>query len=115
MGVSAPSSFTSAQANGRSVGWPSLGVWFHVHVVTVPWSPTSTSSSMPWEVTGSYSCGGTSTRPSSAFTPSTRPAFSPARNAPRTGPVERVYGNSRTCGASRTPVDCAMALPLHCS
>ena len=41
-------------------------------------------------VTGSYSAGGTSTRPSAARTPTIRRSRSAVRNAPMIGPVERV-------------------------
>jgi hypothetical protein len=99
IGVSAPSSRTSTQAKGRSSGWPSNGWSFHDQDSTVPTWPTSTISARSAEVTGSYSCGGTSTRPSWARTPSTFPARSPPRNAPSTGPVDRVYGKCRVWGA----------------
>ena len=43
-GVSAPSSLISAQANGRSSGWPSSGSGCHVHDTTVPTLATGTIS-----------------------------------------------------------------------
>ena len=46
IGASAPSSVTSANANGRSNGWPATGSGTHVHEVTVPMGPTSTKSSL---------------------------------------------------------------------
>ncbi len=43
-GVSAPSSLISAQANGRSSGWPSSGADCQVHDTTVPTLATGTIS-----------------------------------------------------------------------
>ena len=43
-GVSAPSSLISAQANGRSSGWPSSGSGCQVHDATVPTLDTGTIS-----------------------------------------------------------------------
>ena len=57
-------------------------------------TPTSTISTGASPVSGSYSSGGTSTRPAAVRTPSTRRSRSPARNAPITGPTLRRYGNS---------------------
>jgi hypothetical protein len=89
--VSAPSSLTSAQAKGRSTGWPSSGSATQAQVVTVPAGPTSTYSPVTGSpVAGSYSRGGTSTRPSAVRAPTMRRARSSVRNRPTTGPVERV-------------------------
>ena len=44
IGVSAPSSLTSAQANGRSSGWPSSGSGCQVQDTTVPTADTGTIS-----------------------------------------------------------------------
>src|SRR5271163_1311388 len=44
IGVSAPSSLISAQANGRSSGWPSSGSGCHVQDTTVPTLDTGTIS-----------------------------------------------------------------------
>jgi hypothetical protein len=89
-GASAPSRTTSANANGRSKGWPFTGSGTHDHDVTVPVVATSTKSSRAAWVTGSYSGGGTTTRPSDVRPPTTTPSRSPLRNRPSTGPVERV-------------------------
>ena len=43
-GVSAPSSLISAQANGRSSGWPSSGSGCQVQDTTVPTADTGTIS-----------------------------------------------------------------------
>ncbi len=43
-GVSAPSSLISAQAKGRSSGWPSIGSGCQVHETTVPTLDTGTIS-----------------------------------------------------------------------
>ena len=86
MAVSAPSSWMSANANGRSSGWLGLGVSTHVHEVTTPSGPTSTSSgSTDAPVAGSYSSGGERVR-SPAREASNRPASRPSRYAPITGP-----------------------------
>ncbi len=89
-GASAPSRVTSANANGRSSGWPFTGSGTQVQDVTVPVSATSTNSVTAWCVTGSYSGGGTTTLPSEVRPPTTTPSRSPVRNLPSTGPVERV-------------------------
>ena len=89
-GTSAPSRVTSANANGRSKGWPATGSGTQVHEVTVPAGETSTKSSVCWWVTGSYSGGGTTTRPSEVRAPTTWPSRSPVRKRPSTGPTERV-------------------------
>ncbi len=89
-GVSAPSSVTRANANGRSRGCPATGSGTHVHDVTVPVGATSTKSSSCWWVSGSYSGGGTITFPSEVRPPTTTPSRSPVRKRPRTGPVDRV-------------------------
>ena len=89
IGVSAPSSRTSAQANGRSRGWPGSGSAIQAQETTSPVGPTGTHSSSGSAVTGSCSCGGTSTRPSRARMPSTRPSRRPDRKRPRTGPTDR--------------------------
>ncbi len=70
--VSAPSSRISAQANGRSSGWPSTGTGCQDQVSTVPAGPTGTSSAGGANVTGSYSAGGTCTRPSALREPRMR-------------------------------------------
>jgi hypothetical protein len=57
--------------------------------VTTPPGPTGTISSIDSPVSGSYSTGGTSTRPSRAFTPTIFCSVSAEKNAPRTGPTER--------------------------
>ena len=88
--MSAPSRVTSTKANGRSRGWPATGSGTQVHEVTVPVGATSTKSVTGWWVTGSYSGGGTATRPSAVRPPTTTPSRSPVRNRPITGPVERV-------------------------
>lgn len=89
--VSAPSSLIRAQANGRSSGWPARGSGTQAAAVTAPAGPTSTYSSVTASpVAGSYSRGGTSTRPSAVRTPTTRPARNSVRNLPITGPVVRV-------------------------
>lgn len=100
--VSAPSSRTSTQAKGVVSGWPRRGDGFQAQVVTVPPVPTSTSARISSAVTGSYSVGGTTTRPSLAVTPRTVRSRSPVRKALWTGPSERVKGNSTTRGAVRT-------------
>ena len=53
-------------------------------------------------MTGSYSGGGTSTRPSLPLMPSTTPSRRPVMNAPMTGPVVRVNGYSMMFGAEST-------------
>ena len=56
------------------------GSYTHAHVVTTPPGPTSTKSSVSASpVSGSYSCGGTSTRPSRVWTPTMRRSCSPPR------------------------------------
>ena len=52
------------------------------------WSPSLATSAL---VVGSYSVGGTSTRPSLRRTPNNSPLRNPVRKRPTTGPVERVY------------------------
>ncbi len=89
-GASAPSSVTSANANGRSNGWPATGSGTQVHDVTVPVGETSTKSSLATWVTGSYSGGGSTTRPSDVRAATSLPSRSPVKNRPRTGPTERV-------------------------
>ena len=89
-GVSAPSSVTSANANGRSNGWPATGSGTQVQDVTVPVGGTSTKSVVAAWVTGSNSGGGTTTLPSEVRAPTTRPSRSPVRNRPSTGPADRV-------------------------
>jgi hypothetical protein len=88
--VSAPSRRMNAHANGRSSGWPSSGDGSQHQVTTVPSRATSTSSSGAICVTGSYSNGGTCTRPSAARAPRIRCSASPARNRLSTGPGDRV-------------------------
>ena len=88
--VSAPSSLISAQANGRSSGCPSLGSRCQDQVVTVPSGPTGTSSSGGANVTGSYSAGGTWTRPSAPREPRMRPPASAVMNSLSTGPSDLV-------------------------
>src|SRR4051812_34937386 len=63
IGESAPSGWISAHANGWSSGCFGIGSRTHAHVVTTPPGPTSTMSVSGSEVSGSYSIGGTSTRP----------------------------------------------------
>ena len=93
-GVSAPSSFTSAHANGRSSGCVRSGSGTHAARSITPSDPTSTISDAASPVSGSYSNGGTSTRPPAVRTPTTRRSRRPVRNAPITGPTLRRYGNS---------------------
>ncbi|SLH88154.1 Uncharacterised protein [Mycobacteroides abscessus subsp. abscessus] len=88
--LSAPSRVISAQANGRSKGWPGSGSRTQVHVLTVPVSATSTNSVSASLVTGSYSGGGTSTRPSEPRTPTILRARRPVRNLPMVGPTDLV-------------------------
>src|SRR5690606_5873150 len=57
MGVSAPSTLTSAQANGFCKGCLARGSFTQHHVVTTPVSAKSTNSSRSSAVTGSYSWG----------------------------------------------------------
>ena len=78
--VSAPSGLTSANANGLP-RWclPGRGSSTHVHAVTVPAGPTSTYSSSAAAVIGSYSVGGTMTRPSARRTPTILPSRSPPK------------------------------------
>ena len=63
-------------------------------VVTSPPGPTSTSSVRSSPVSGSYSTGGTSTRPSLALMPTSTRSRRPVRKAPITGPVVRLNGYS---------------------
>src|SRR5437870_3645931 len=94
--VSAPSSFTSAHANGRCSGCLRIGCSTHVACSTTPESDTSTSSlSTPSPVSGSYSSGGQRTWPSFVREPRTLPSRSAVKKAPMTGPRLRLYGNSR--------------------
>ena len=102
IGVSAPSGRISAHAKGRSSGCFGIGVRTHAHVVTTPAGPTSTISWRSSPVTGSYSVGGTSTRPSAPLMPTRIPSRRPVRNAPTTGPVVRLNGYSMTSGAVST-------------
>jgi hypothetical protein len=88
--VSAPSSRISAQANGCSSGWPSIGRAAQDQVVTVPAEPTSTSSAGGSPVRGSYSNGGTCTRPSAPRAPRMRRAASAVMNWLKVGPSDRV-------------------------
>ena len=88
--VSAPSSRISAQANGCSSGWPSIGRAAQDHVVTVPAEPTSTSSPGGSPVCGSYSNGGTCTRPSAPRAPRMRRPASAVMNWLKVGPSDRV-------------------------
>src|SRR5680860_694835 len=91
IGVSAPSSRTSANANGSSSGdLVGRGSATHVHAVTAPPGPTSTNSPIGSAVVGSYSSGGTITRPSLARAPTISASRSPVRNRPTIGPTERV-------------------------
>jgi hypothetical protein len=59
-------------------------------VVTTPDCPTSTSSPTSSYVMGSYSVGGTTTRPLGVVAPMIFPSRSPVKKAPMTGPVDRV-------------------------
>ena len=86
---------------GRA-GASASGERTHAHVVTVPAGPTSTTSVRSSPVSGSYSVGGTSTRPSAPLMPTRMPSRSPVMNAPTTGPVVRLNGYSMTSGAVST-------------
>src|SRR3954451_11608797 len=110
--VSAPSSWTSAHANGRSSGWPRRGVSFHAQVVTTPSSATGTISDRSSLGTGSYSAGGTRTRPSAARTPTICRSRSAVMKAPMTGPVDRVYVYSMVWSATSTSGAPLMRRPL---
>src|SRR6478752_5518653 len=108
IGTSAPSGRTSANANGF-VRWclPATGSATHVHASTTPAGPTSTNSSSASPVPGSYSVGGTITRPSAVRTPTMRPDRSPVKYRESAVPTERVYppGYSRTwCSMSGSVV-----------
>ena len=105
---SAPSMRMSAHANGRSSGSFGRGRCTHAHVVTVPSGPTSTISCAASPVTGSYSIGGTSTRPSLVLDPTMTCSRRPVRKAPTTGPVVRLNGYSMMSGAVRTSVRSAI-------
>jgi hypothetical protein len=109
--VSAPSSFTNAQANGRSKGWPSRTTDCHAQLVTSPAVPTSTSSVRASAVCGSYSTGGHMTPPSLMRTPTTTPSRRPVKKADWTGPTVRVKGYSTTSGALRTLLSLIAAKP----
>ena len=93
--VSAPSGRMSANANGFDNGClPGFGSDTQVYVCTRPagptgiqWSPSGAIASL---VVGSYSAGGTSTRPSARRTPSRRPSRRLVKKRPITGPTERV-------------------------
>jgi hypothetical protein len=65
-------------------------------VATVPVSATSTNSLSSAPVTGSYSWGGTMTRPSVPRMPSMRPSANELKKRSITGPTLRVYGYSTT-------------------
>ncbi len=106
--TSAPSSFTRAKAKGWSSGCSGRGVATHDHVSTSPEVPTSTSSESSSAVTGSYSTGGTMTRPSAPRTPTTTCSRRPVRKALTAGPTVREKGYSMTSGARRT--SCSMGL-----
>ena len=54
-------------------------------------------------MSGSYSVGGTSTRPSEPLIPSSTCSRRPVRKAPITGPVVRENGYSMMRGALSTP------------
>src|SRR5690606_12787303 len=88
---------------GRSSGCFARGFVTQHQVSTTPPGPTSTNSDRASLVSGSYSAGGTRTRPSFARVPSIRCSFRPAKKRPSTGPVDRRYGYSRTCCARRAP------------
>ena len=64
------------------------------------------------EVYGSYSVGGTITMPPVPRIPMRTPSRSAVKNDPMTGPVEREYGYSSTCGLVKTCVGSA-TFPLH--
>ena len=89
--VSAPSSWMRAKAKGWSNGCCSVGADTQVQDVTVPAGPTSTSAS--WSssapVSGSHSSGGHRTR-SPLRMPRIRCSARPLRNAPITGPRDRL-------------------------
>ena len=102
MAVAAPSSGTSTQANGWSRGCCGAGSATQAQVVTVPSGPTSTRSPVASAVCGSYSVGGTMTRPPVPVAPRILPSRSPVRKAPMTGPTEREYGYSSTWALVRT-------------
>ncbi len=80
IGTSAPSGHTSAKAKGFA-RWclPGVGSATQVHAVTTPAGPTSTNSSRASPVSGSYSVGGTITRPSAVRTPTIFPERNPVR------------------------------------
>jgi hypothetical protein len=121
--VSAPSSRTSAHANGRSKGCCSIGSVTHANRSTEPVPETSTVSTIGSAVSGSYSVGGTSTFPLAVRAPTMRPSRSPWRNSPITGPELRRYGNSSfqvaaTAGflpPARATVQAARDLALRCA
>ena len=87
--MSAPSNCTSTQAKGSCRGCLGRGCATQDHVVTVPSGPTSTTPSVSSPVSGSYSVGGTMTRPPVPRMPTTLPSRNPVRKAPTTGPTER--------------------------
>ncbi len=101
--VSAPSSFTSAQAKGRSSGWLGRGSLTHAQVVTTPASPTRTKSTIGSPDAGSYSVGGTITWPEAVRAPSIRPSFRPVRKRPITGPTLLRYVYASAYGADSPP------------
>src|SRR5205807_1643077 len=80
--VSAPSKRTSTQAKGVCSGCFGFGRATHDHEVTVPPGPTSTISLVSSPVSGSYSVGGTMTRPPLPLVPTTFPSRSAVRKAP---------------------------------
>ena len=97
--MSAPSKRTSTQAKGVCSGCFGRGRGTQDHEVTVPSGPTSTTPDVSSPVSGSYSVGGTMTRPPLPRVPTTLPSRSPVRKAPMTGPTERTNGYSRTWSA----------------
>ncbi len=90
IGVSAPSSSTIANANGRSSGWAFTGCATQVQVWTTPSGPTSTKSVGASCETGSNSGGGQATRPSASRAPRMVRWRSPVMNLESTGPRDRV-------------------------
>ncbi len=103
IGAPAPSSWTSAQANGRSSGLPSFGRGCQDQVTTVPVADTSAHSVHGSPVTGSNSSGGTCTVPLRSFVPSSRPSRSEVKKRESVVPTVRLYGYESTSGAVNEP------------
>ena len=93
--MSAPSSFTSAHANGRSSGCVAQRFGDPCRVLDDANGATSTiSESRVAACRGRTRAAGTSTCPVAVRTPTTRRSRKAVRNAPITGPTLRRYGNS---------------------